>query len=67
MLCNFESCFSFSAYKVTVPAKGRVLCMTDLQVSLPTGCYGRIAPRSGLALKNGIDVGGKNSKKFLYR
>ena len=50
--------FCFSAYNVTVPAKGRVLCMTDIQVRVPHGCYGRIAPRSGLALKNGIDVGG---------
>ena len=24
---------------------------------MPTGCYGRIAPRSGLALKKFIDVG----------
>jgi dUTP pyrophosphatase len=26
-------------------------------VALPDGCYGRIAPRSGLAYKKGIDVG----------
>lgn len=30
---------------------------TDIQVQLPPGTYGRIAPRSGLALKNFIDVG----------
>ena len=30
---------------------------TDLQVALPEGCYGRIAPRSGLAYKHFIDVG----------
>ena len=28
-----------------------------MQVALPDGCYGRIAPRSGLAYKKGIDVG----------
>lgn len=37
---------------------------TDLQIELPHGCYGRIAPRSGLAWKNFIDVGGKN---FIFR
>ena len=30
---------------------------TDLQLCIPPGCYGRIAPRSGLAVSNGIDVG----------
>ena len=30
---------------------------TDVVVALPAGTYGRIAPRSGLALKHGIDVG----------
>lgn len=29
---------------------------TGISISLPEGSYGRIAPRSGLALKNGIDV-----------
>ena len=27
-----------------------------LAITVPFGCYGRIAPRSGLALKKGIDV-----------
>lgn len=31
--------------------------MTDIQIELPSGCYGRVAPRSGLAAKNFIDVG----------
>ena len=31
---------------------------TDLQIQLPEGCYGRIAPRSGMALEHHIDVGG---------
>lgn len=29
---------------------------TGLSVAIPEGCYGRIAPRSGLAVKYGIDV-----------
>jgi len=30
---------------------------TGISVALPPGCYGRIAPRSGIALKHAIDVG----------
>ena len=30
---------------------------TDLSVALPEGSYGRVAPRSGLAVKHFIDVG----------
>ena len=29
---------------------------TGISVQFPNDCYGRIAPRSGLAAKNGIDV-----------
>ena len=29
-----------------------------MQIQLPNDCYGRIAPRSGLALKYHIDIGG---------
>ncbi|CAG5113702.1 Oidioi.mRNA.OKI2018_I69.chr2.g7792.t1.cds [Oikopleura dioica] len=47
----------YSAEEKIVPAKGRALIKTDIQVALPDGCYGRIAPRSGLAYKKGIDVG----------
>lgn len=47
----------YSAHDYQVPAGGRCLCLTDLQVSIPEGCYGRVAPRSGLAVKHGIDVG----------
>lgn len=53
----------YSAYDCIVPARGKALVKTDLQIELPTGCYGRVAPRSGLALKNFIDVGGK---KYFY-
>jgi dUTP pyrophosphatase len=34
----------------------RVLVRTGLAVAIPEGYYGRIAPRSGLAHKHGIDV-----------
>jgi dUTP pyrophosphatase len=46
-----------SAYDCTVPARGKALVDTGIKVQLPEGCYGRIAPRSGLAVKNFIDVG----------
>lgn len=46
-----------SAYDVTVAANDQMLIFTDLRVSIPDGYYGRIAPRSGLAVKHRIDVG----------
>ncbi|QJP03662.1 deoxyuridine triphosphatase [Aviadenovirus cerasi] len=46
-----------SAADVMVPAQGRALIPTDLSFHFPRGVYGRIAPRSGLAVKHFIDVG----------
>jgi dUTP pyrophosphatase len=46
-----------SAYEYTVPASGKAVVLTDIQIALPDGCYGRVAPRSGLAAKHFIDVG----------
>jgi len=40
-----------------VPARGKSLIKTDIQIELPSGCYGRVAPRSGLAHKHFLDVG----------
>jgi len=34
----------------------RKLFKTGLSIAIPTGMYGRIAPRSGLAFKSGVDV-----------
>lgn len=39
-----------------VPARGRKLIKTDIAVAIPSGTYARVAPRSGLAFKHGIDV-----------
>lgn len=41
-----------------IPGNGIGLVETDLAIHLPPGCYGRIAPRYGLALCCQIDVGG---------
>eukprot|EP00980_Cylindrotheca_fusiformis_P001107 scaffold305_cov110-Cylindrotheca_fusiformis.AAC.25 len=47
-----------SAAHVTIPPNGgRAVVPTDLAIACPAGTYGRIAPRSGLASKHGIDVG----------
>ena len=38
-------------------AKERILIGTGIAIELPKGVYGRIASRSGLALKKGLDIG----------
>lgn len=47
-LCSIED--------VEIPAKQRALARTGLAVAIPPGFYGRVAPRSGLAVKQGLDV-----------
>ncbi|XP_022081958.1 deoxyuridine 5'-triphosphate nucleotidohydrolase-like isoform X2 [Acanthaster planci] len=47
----------YSAEDVTIPSHGTKTVMTDIKIELPEGCYGRVAPRSGLARNNQIDVG----------
>lgn len=46
----------YAAEKGIVHSECRLLIKTNISVSIPDGYYGRIAPRSGLAYKNGIDV-----------
>lgn len=47
----------YSAYDYVIPARGKCLAKTDVQIKVPHGTYGRVAPRSGLAWKNHIDIG----------
>ena len=47
----------FAAEDTRVEARGSALVATGIAMAIPRGCYGRIAPRSGLAVKNGIHVG----------
>jgi deoxyuridine 5'-triphosphate nucleotidohydrolase len=46
----------FSTQYITIEPFQRKLVSTGISVEIPQGFYGRIAPRSGLACKNGIDV-----------
>jgi dUTP pyrophosphatase len=39
-----------------IKPKERQLIRTGIALAIPSGYYGRIAPRSGLAFKHGIDV-----------
>ncbi|NXO63538.1 DUT protein, partial [Phainopepla nitens] len=47
----------YSAYDCAIPPMEKAVVKTDIQIALPSGCYGRVAPRSGLAAKHFIDVG----------
>lgn len=46
----------FSTERIIINPLERKLVSTGIAVEIPEGFYGRIAPRSGLAIKNGIDV-----------
>lgn len=41
---------------VTLAPRQRALVATGLAAAIPAGFYGRVAPRSGLATKQGLDV-----------
>ena len=45
-----------SSEEVIIPARTRRLVSTGLKVQIPSDCYARVAPRSGLAVKS-VDVG----------
>jgi dUTP pyrophosphatase len=45
-----------SVLDYVIEPKSRCLISTGLKMKFPCNVYGRIAPRSGIALKNGIDV-----------
>ncbi|KAL8862966.1 MAG: hypothetical protein Q9178_000908 [Gyalolechia marmorata] len=53
----------YASNATSVPKRGKTLVDTDLAIAVPEGTYvggetdGRIAPRSGLAVKNFIDTG----------
>ncbi|XP_048376584.1 deoxyuridine 5'-triphosphate nucleotidohydrolase-like [Stegostoma tigrinum] len=47
----------YSAYDYVISARDKAVVKTDIQIAVPPGFYGRVAPRSGLAAKHFIDVG----------
>lgn len=46
-----------SCEDTVIPARGRKLVKTGIAIHTPPGTYGRVAPRSGLAVNHFIDVG----------
>lgn len=61
----------YSVDHTIVPARGKALIGTDIAIAVPSGTYGRIAPRSGLGMicfsspKNCFKL--LNSVKCIYR
>ena len=46
-----------TAKETVVPEKGKIAMKTGISIAVPDGCYGRLATRSGLAIKKYIDIG----------
>lgn len=46
----------YAVEQITIPPQCRAVVSTGISIEIPEGFYGRIAPRSGLAVKNGVDV-----------
>ena len=46
----------YAVESITILAHARAGVRTGLAVSIPQGFYGRVAPRSGLAVRHGLDV-----------
>jgi dUTP pyrophosphatase len=46
----------YASSSIRIDGKCRGIVNTGISISIPEGYYGRVAPRSGLAIKSGIDV-----------
>lgn len=47
----------YSAHDCKILPHDKQVVDTDIRVQIPPGCYGRIAPRSGLTISHFLDVG----------
>lgn len=47
----------YASRPASVPPRGKAMVDTDISIALPSGTYGRVAPRSGLAAKHSIHTG----------
>lgn len=47
----------YASEDAIIPSQGQGMVATDLSIIVPVGTYGRVAPRSGLAVKHGISTG----------
>lgn len=47
----------YAAEDLVLPARGKGIVSAGIAIAIPHETYGRVAPRSGLAAKHGIDVG----------
>ena len=45
-----------AASETKIAPRGKAIIPTDLAIALPRGCYGRVAPRSGLTWNTHTDV-----------
>ena len=47
----------YASHETIINANDRGIVKTGIAIQIPNDCYARVAPRSGLTYKNGIDVG----------
>ncbi|CAH7687045.1 dUTP diphosphatase [Phakopsora pachyrhizi] len=47
----------YSSKDITITKRSREVVPTDIAIAVPSSTYGRVAPRSGLAVKFGISTG----------
>ena len=47
----------YASQDILIDRGGRAVVPTDITIAVPPSTYGRVAPRSGLAVKHGINIG----------